>query len=247
MLLKGKTAIVTGSSRGIGKDIALALAGAGAKVVINYLENEKSARKVLKEIEALGGVALAIKAEVSSVSEAELLVEEAVQFFGRLDILVNNAGISMRALFKDLELDVICKLMDVNFWGTIYCTKYALPHILKENGSIVGVISIVVGLVGNAGQTNYAAAKAGVIGLTKSLAKEVASRNILVNAVAPGFIETEMTAALPAKAREELMKTIPLGRFGSAEDVAGVVLFLASPAAGYITGQTITVDGGMVM
>lgn len=247
MLLKGKTAIVTGSSRGIGKDIALALAGAGAKVVINYLENEKSARKVLKEIEALGGVALAIKADVSSVSEAELLVEEAVQFFGRLDILVNNAGINRDGLLLRMSDEDWETVLRTNLTGVFNCARAALKPMLKQRAGRIINISSVVGLVGNAGQTNYAAAKAGVIGLTKSLAKEVASRNILVNAVAPGFIETEMTAALPAKAREELMKTIPLGRFGSAEDVAGVVLFLASPAAGYITGQTITVDGGMVM
>ncbi|HHX50674.1 MAG TPA: 3-oxoacyl-[acyl-carrier-protein] reductase [Clostridia bacterium] len=247
MLLEGKTAIVTGSSRGIGKAIALALAGEGARVVINYLENKESALEVIKEIEILGSVALAIKADVSQKSGAELLVEDTVKSFGKLDILVNNAGINRDSLLLRMSNEDWDSVLRTNLTGVFNCSRAALKPMIKERSGRIINISSVVGLVGNGGQTNYAAAKAGVIGFTKSLAKEVASRNILVNAVAPGFIETEMTAGLPARAREELKKTIPLGRFGCTGDVAGVVIFLASPAAGYITGQTITVDGGMVM
>ena len=248
MLLKGKTAIVTGSSRGIGKDIALALAGAGAKVVINYLENEKSARKVLKEIEALGGVALAIKADVSSVSEAELLVEEAVQFFGRLDILVNNAGGSRNAGVLDMtdedwEFTINTDLTSV-FKVTRAFGKYMVE---RRYGRIINIASI-FGQVGNTAINTiaYHTAKGGVVNFTRAVAAELAKYNITCNAISPGYFETELTKdTLDTEEFTQFMKaTVPLGRYGREGELNAAAIFLASDEASYITGQNIKVDGG---
>jgi 3-oxoacyl-[acyl-carrier protein] reductase len=247
MVLAEQVAIVTGGSRGIGRATALTLGKAGAKVVVNYLHQERAAQEVVTLIERQGGQALALKADVSCQSEAQALVEKALEAFGRVDILVNNAGITRDNLSLRMKPEEWEAVLHTNLTGVFFCCQAALkPMLRQKSGRIINVTSV-VGLTGNAGQANYAAAKAGIIGLTKSLAKEVASRGILVNAVAPGFIATDMTEELGEEARRAFLERIPLGRAGFPEEVAEVILFLASPASRYITGQVIVVDGGLTM
>lgn len=247
MLLEGKVALVTGGSRGIGRAIALKLAGEGAAVAINYAGNAKAAEEVKASIEAAGGKAMVVQADVSSAEAVEAMVEAVVNELGGIDILVNNAGITRDGLLmrmKEADWDAV---INTNLKGVFYCTKAVSKLMMKKrSGRIVNMASV-VGLTGNAGQANYAAAKSGVIGFSKSMAKELASRGITVNMVAPGYIETDMTAVLSDKVREAMISTVPLARAGQAEDVAGAVLFLVSDMASYITGQVINVDGGMVM
>jgi len=247
MLLDGKTALVTGASRGIGRAIALCLAAEGARVAINYAGNVRAAEEVKTAIEAAGGTAILCQADIADSSAVEAMVANVVKEFGTIDILVNNAGITRDALLMRMKDEDFAKVLNTNLKGVFYCTKAVSKLMMKKrSGRIVNMASV-VGLVGNAGQTNYAAAKAGVIGFSKSAAKELASRGITVNVVAPGFIGTDMTAGLPESVKEKMLTDIPLGRMGEAEDVANAVLFLASDQASYITGQVVNVDGGMVM
>ena len=247
MLLDGKTALVTGASRGIGRAIALCLAAEGARVAINYAGNVRAAEEVKTAIEAAGGTAILCQADIADSSAVEAMVANVVKEFGTIDILVNNAGITRDALLMRMKDEDFAKVLDTNLKGVFYCTKAVSKLMMKKrSGRIVNMASV-VGLVGNAGQTNYAAAKAGVIGFSKSAAKELASRAITVNVVAPGFIGTDMTAGLPESVKEKMLTDIPLGRMGEAEDVANAVLFLTSDQASYITGQVVNVDGGMVM
>jgi 3-oxoacyl-[acyl-carrier protein] reductase len=247
MLLDGKIALVTGASRGIGRAIAISLAKAGATVALNYAGNVKAAQDVQQLIESEGGKAMLIQADVADAVAAEAMIKKVTDEYGRIDILVNNAGITRDGLLmrmKDADWDAV---INTNLKGVFNCTKAATKPMMKQrSGRIINMTSV-VGLTGNAGQANYAAAKAGVIGFSKSTAKELASRGITVNMVAPGFIDTDMTAVLPDKVKEEMTSNIPLGRMGHAEEVAEAVLFLVSDNASYITGQIINVDGGMVM
>lgn len=247
MGLEGKVAIITGSSRGIGRAIAQYLANAGAKVIINYANNAQAAEEVAALINQTEIIAHILQADVSYYGEAEKLVQDTIKIFGRVDILVNNAGITRDNLLLRMKEDDWDAVMNTNLKGVFNCTKAVLKTMLKQRSGKIVNIGSVVGLMGNAGQANYAAAKAGIIGFTKSIAKEVASRGITVNTVAPGFITTEMTNFITDEVRESMLGSIPLGRLGSPEDVAGVVNFLVSTAADYVTGQTIAVDGGMVM
>lgn len=247
MVLEEKVAIVTGGSRGIGRAVAIELAKCGCKVVINYLGNEKLAQEVVAEIIAAGGRAIAVRANVANLSEVEEMIKQVVDTYGRIDILINNAGITRDTLLMRMKEEQWDEVIDINLKGTYNCCKSVLKLMMKQkSGKIVNVASV-VGVMGNAGQVNYAASKAGIIGLTKSLAKEVASRNISVNAIAPGFITTDMTGELSDTQSEALLQHIPLGRFGKPEEIASVVRFLVSDDAAYITGQTINLDGGMVM
>ena len=247
MLLDGKTALVTGASRGIGRAIALRLAAEGARVAINYAGNVKAAEEVKAAIEAAGGTAILCQADIADSAAVEAMIADVAKEFGAIDILVNNAGITRDTLLMRMKDEDFAKVLDTNLKGVFYCTKAVSKLMMKKrSGRIVNMASV-VGLVGNAGQTNYAAAKAGVIGFSKSAAKELASRGITVNAVAPGFIGTDMTADLPESVKEKALSDIPLGRAGQPEDVANAVLFLASDQASYITGQVVHVDGGMVM
>lgn len=247
MLLDGRVAIITGGSRGIGRAIAIEMAKAGAKVLINYAGNAAAAQEVQDIIKTAGGEAVTFQANVADTEAVKNMVKAAIEAFGRVDILVNNAGITRDvplAMMKEEDFDAV---IDTNLKGVYTCTKAVLKPMIKQRwGRIINMTSV-VGVTGNAGQANYAAAKAGVIGLTKSTARELASRSITVNAVAPGYITTDMTAAMPEAAKAEMSKKIPLARLGTPEDVAAAVLYLASDAAGYVTGQTIHVDGGMVM
>lgn len=246
-MLKGCVALVTGASRGIGRAVALKMARNGAAVIVNYGGNVEAAQAVVKEITDFGGRGVAVCADVSDIEQVKDMVAGIKKLFGRLDILVNNAGITKDSLLLRMKREDWEKVIHTNLTGTFNCTKEALRLILKsENGSIVNVSSV-VGQIGNPGQCNYGAAKAGIVGFTKSLAREVAGKNVRVNAVAPGFIDTDMTAGLSEEVREKLRGQIPLGRLGYPEDVANAVLFLVLPSSGYITGQTINVDGGMVM
>lgn len=247
MLLDGKTALVTGASRGIGRAIAICLAAEGARVAINYAGNVKAAEEVKASIEAAGGTAILYQADIADSAAVEAMIADVVKEFGAIDILVNNAGITRDALLMRMKDEDFAKVLDTNLKGVFYCTKAVAKLMMKKrSGRIINMASV-VGLVGNAGQTNYAAAKAGVIGFSKSAAKELASRGITVNVVAPGFIGTDMTAGLPESVKEKMLTDIPLGRMGEPEDVANAVLFLASDQASYITGQVVNVDGGMVM
>lgn len=247
MLLDGKVALVTGASRGIGRAIALRLAGAGAKIAINYAGSTAKAEAVKAEVEQNGGEAILVQADVSDSASVDAMVAKVVENFGQIDILVNNAGITRDGLMMRMKDEDFDAVIDTNLKGVFYCTKAVSKLMMKKrSGRIVNMASV-VGLMGNAGQTNYAAAKAGVVGFSKSAAKELASRGITVNMVAPGFIATDMTAAMTDKAKEMTLQGIPLKRMGEAEDVANAVLFLVSDNASYITGQTINVDGGMVM
>ncbi len=243
MDLSGRVAIVTGSGRGIGRAIALKLAEAGASVVVNDMK--EAAEGVAGEIRAAGRQSLAVIGDVTSAADVARLAEATIATYGRVDILVNNAGIARDQLLVRMSDEDWDRVLDVDLKGVFLCTRAVLRYMLKKRwGRIISIASI-VGLVGNPGQANYAAAKAGVIGFTRSVAKEVASRKITVNAIAPGFIDTEMTQNLAEDQRQELMSRIPLGRLGLPDDVAATVAFLASEEAGYITGQVLAVDGGM--
>lgn len=246
-MLNGKVAVVTGAGKGIGRAIALQFAELGAKVVVNYRSSIAQVEELLLTIKNAGGEAIAVQADVSKEDEAKSLMDAAIKNFGRVDILVNNAGITKDTLLLRMSEEDFDSVIDINLKGTFFCLKQAAGIMLKQKSGKIINISSVVGVTGNMGQANYASSKAGVIGLTKSAARELASRGITVNAVAPGFIETDMTDSLPDKIKEASIATIPLKRFGKAEEVAGAVSFLASDAANYITGQVLLVDGGMVM
>ena len=247
MDLTDKIAVVTGSSRGIGRAIALRLAAEGAKVVVNYKGNEAAAHEVVEQIKAHGGEAIAVQADVSQTTEAEALIEAAKKAFGRLDILVNNAGTTRDTLLMRMSEEDWDIVIDTNLKGTFNCIKAASRQMMRQRyGRIVNITSV-SGLAGNAGQANYASAKAGLIGLTKTVAKELGSRNITCNAIAPGYVRTALTADLPADLTQLALDRTPLGRIGTAEDMAAAVAFLASDEASFITGQVLAVDGGLAI
>ena len=244
--LADKVAIITGSSRGIGKAAAIALASEGAKVVVNYASSSGAAESVVKEIEEMGGEAIALKADVSKADQVDELIKTTMDKFGRIDVLVNNAGIARDTLLLRMKPEDWQAVIDLNLTGVFLCTRAVSKIMLKQRSGRIVNISSVSGLMGNPGQANYSAAKAGVIGFTKTVAKELAPRGVTANVVAPGFIATDMTEDL--KNTEEILKYIPLARYGQPEEVAGLIRFLAAdPAAAYITGQVMNVDGGMVM
>jgi 3-oxoacyl-[acyl-carrier protein] reductase len=247
MILAGKAALVTGASRGIGREIALELARQGADVAVNFAGSEAKANEVVDEIKALGREAFAVKCDVSNAVEVTEMVREAIDRFGKLDILVNNAGITKDNLLMRMKEEEWDDVININLKGVFLCTKAVTRQMMKQRvGRIINIASI-VGVSGNPGQANYVAAKAGVIGLTKTTAKELASRNITVNALAPGFITTDMTDKLSEDVKTEMLKQIPLARLGEPKDIAKITAFLASDDTSYITGQTFHVDGGMVM
>lgn len=246
-MLNEKSVLVTGASRGIGRAIALYFAKNGAKVAVNYSGSEEKANEVVKEIKENGGIAFAIKADISSSEDVTNLVKTVVDEFGSLDVLVNNAGITRDNLLMRMKEEDWDAVINTNLKGVFLTTKAVTRQMMKQRkGRIINIASI-VGVSGNAGQANYVAAKAGVIGLTKTAAKELSSRGITVNAIAPGFIETDMTGKLEEGIKSEMLRGIPLARFGQPEDIASAAAFLASDASSYITGQTLHVDGGMVM
>ncbi|MEH7507076.1 3-oxoacyl-[acyl-carrier-protein] reductase [Priestia megaterium] len=246
-MLQGKVAVVTGASRGIGRAVAIELGKLGAKVVVNYSGSEAKALEVVDEIKGLGTDAIAVQANVAESDSVQAMIKEAISTFGSVDILVNNAGITRDNLLMRMKEDEWDDVINTNLKGVFLCTKAVTRQMMKQRAGRIINISSIVGVSGNAGQANYVAAKSGVIGLTKTTAKELASRNITVNAVAPGFIATDMTDKLNEEVQAEMLKQIPLASFGQPEDVANTVAFLASDASRYITGQTIHVDGGMVM
>ena len=243
---KGKVAVITGASRGIGRSIALALAAEGAKIVVVDLDLAAT-EAVVAELQNMGAEAVAVIGNVTVAADAEKMIDSAVQSFGRVDILVNNAGITRDGLLMRMKEDDWDAVLTVNLKGAFLCTKAVSKVMTKQRSGRIINIASVVGQMGNAGQANYCASKAGLIGLTKSNARELAKRNISVNAVAPGFIATAMTDALPEKSREELVAQIPLARLGSPDDIAHAVVFLAAAGSGYITGQVLAVNGGMYM
>jgi len=247
ILLDGRIALVTGGSRGIGRSIALELANRGAAVVVNYVKNSQAANQVVEEIREGGGKAQAFQSDVANFQQANDLVKFTIDTFGGLDILVNNAGITRDTLIMMMSEEDWDDVINTNLKGTFNCSKSAVRHMMRKRfGRIINITSV-AGQIGNAGQTNYTASKAGQIGFTKALAREIASRNITVNAIAAGFIETDIWEGVPDEARELVMSLIPLGRKGEAEEIAYAVAFLASEQASYITGQIIGVDGGMAM
>jgi len=246
MSLSGKTALVTGAAQGIGRDIALGLAADGADLAICDV-NLEAAQKTAADIQAKGRKTMALKANVASSADVTAMIDQVAEKFGKIDILVNNAGITRDGLIIRMKEEDWDLVLSINLKGAFNCTKAALKYMTKQRtGTIINIASI-VGAMGNAGQANYVASKAGLIGLTKTIAREYANRNITANAVAPGFIDTAMTQALSENVRSELTKQIPIGRLGTSEDVANAVRFLASPSAAYITGQVIHVNGGMYM
>lgn len=247
MKLDGKVALVTGASRGIGRAIALDLARQGANVAVNYAGSEASANNVVEEIKALGREAFAIQCDVSNSESVTNMVKETIDRFGKLDILVNNAGVTKDNLLMRMKEEEWDDVININLKGVFLCTKAVTRQMMKQRSGRIINISSIVGVSGNPGQANYVAAKSGVIGLTKTSAKELAARGITVNAVAPGFITTDMTDKLTEDIKNEMLKQIPLSTFGEPSDIANVVTFLASEESRYITGQTIHVDGGMVM
>jgi 3-oxoacyl-[acyl-carrier protein] reductase len=246
MILSGKTALVTGAAQGIGREIALALATDGADVAICDV-NLDAALKTAADIEAKGRRSMALKANVAASPEVTAMVDQVVEKLGRIDILVNNAGITRDGLILRMKEEDWDMVLSINLKGAFICTKAALKHMTKQRGGTIINIASIVGAMGNAGQANYVASKAGLIGLTKTIAREYANRGITANAVAPGFIDTAMTQALSENVRTELSKQIPMGKLGTPEDVANAVRFLASPWASYISGQVIHVNGGMYM
>ncbi|KAB3531419.1 3-oxoacyl-[acyl-carrier-protein] reductase [Alkaliphilus serpentinus] len=247
MSLKGRNALVTGGTRGIGKAIAIALANEGANIIINYTSNSQVADEVVKELEGLGVKALAIKANVANPHEVKAMMDEIEEKLEGVDILINNAGITRDNLFMRMKDEEWQQVMDVNLNGLFYCTKAVVRRMMKQKYGKIINMSSVVGVMGNAGQANYCASKAGVIGMTKSLAKELAPKGINVNAIAPGFIDTDMTAVLSDNVKDQMINHIPMKKYGKPEDIANLVVFLSSEASQYITGQVIHVDGGMAM
>ena len=246
-MLKDKVAVVTGAGRGIGREIAKTFAGYGAKVVVNFNGSEERANSLVEEIKAAGGEAVAFKANVADFAEAEALMKFAVATYGRIDILVNNAGITRDGLLMKMSEEDFDAVINTNLKGCFNTIRHMSRYFLKQRAGKIINISSVSGILGNAGQANYSASKAGVIGLTKAVARELASRGINVNAVAPGFVETDMTDALSDSVKENLKSQIPLGKIGHPQDIAKAVAFLASPDANYITGQVLSVDGGMAI
>ena len=242
-----KCALITGATRGIGKQIAITLAKQGYNIALNYRKENEELENTKKEIEKIGVQVLAVKGDVANFENCKNFVKQVIERFGQIDVLVNNAGITKDMLLMRMKKEDFEQVIDTNLVGTFNVTKNVVPYMMKARSGRIINISSVVGISGNAGQTNYSASKAGIIGFTKSLAKEIASRNILVNAVAPGFIETNMTDVLKDDVKQEIVKNIPLKRMGTTQDVANVVKFLASDDSSYITGQVINVDGGMLM
>lgn len=247
MKLTEKVALVTGGSRGIGRSIVLSLAAEGAKVAINYIGDDEEAKEVLEEVKALGSDGMIVHADISKSEDVDSMVKEVIKTMGTIDILINNAGITKDGLVLRMKEEDFNAVIDINLKGTFLTSKIVGKHMLKKRTGKIVNISSVVGIMGNAGQANYSASKAGVIGLTKSMAKEFASRGVNVNAVAPGFIATKMTDKLTDEIKENYAKVIPLGKMGSADDVAKAVTFLSTEDSDYITGQVINVCGGMVM
>jgi 3-oxoacyl-[acyl-carrier protein] reductase len=247
MKLKGRTAMVTGSSRGIGRAIALALAEEGADVAVNYTSSEDAARDVVEHIRKMGSRGVLARADVSDYPDTFRMAQDVLGEFGHLDILVNNAGVNSDKTFVKMDHAAWRKVLAINLDGVFNCTKVFVDQMLKQNyGRIVNITSV-IGQIGNFGQANYAASKAGVAAFTKSLAKELASKGITVNAVAPGFVETEMVSAIPERVRTKLLEQIPLRRFGTAEEVARAVVYLVSPDGDYITGAEVSINGGLLM
>jgi|MGYP000092042260 3-oxoacyl-[acyl-carrier protein] reductase len=242
---ENKIVLVTGAGRGIGASIAKRFASEGAEVIVNYSGNDETAQKTVDEITATGGQAQKYKCSVNDSESVKVMIDEIIKEFGRIDILVNNAGITKDGLMLRMTDEDFDRVIDVNLKGTFNCTKYVSKYMLKQKSGKIINISSVVGLSGNAGQVNYSASKAGIIGITKSAAKELSSRGITVNAVAPGYVDTDMTKVLSDNIRNEILKNIPLQRMGNVEDISNCVAFLASEDASYITGQVISVDGGM--
>jgi 3-oxoacyl-[acyl-carrier protein] reductase len=246
-MLKDKKAIITGGSRGIGRAIAVEFAKNGASVALIYAGNSAAASETVAEIESFGGVAIAYQCDVSSFEDTKKTVEEILQTFSRIDILVNNAGVTRDGLVLSMSEDSFSEVVDTNLKGSFHMIRHLYSHMMKQRkGRIINMASV-AGLMGNAGQANYASAKAGIIGLTKSVAKELASRNVTCNAIAPGFIETDMTAKLSEKITEAAVQVIPLKRMGQPEEIAKLATFLASDNAAYITGEVIRIDGGLCM
>lgn len=244
--LKGSVALVTGASRGIGAVIACRLAQAGVKVGVNYLSSQDSAVAVVDAITKDGGEALLVEGDVTQEDSAKSAIKQVTDQWGRIDILVNNAGINRDRLLLRMSVDDWDQVLGVDLRGAFLCTRHVMPHLIKQHSGRIVNIASVVGISGNPGQANYAAAKAGLIGFTKSVAREVASRNVTVNALAPGYITTGMVEQLPEDTQQNILNRIPMGRFGAAEDVAEAVVFLCSEGAGYITGQVLTIDGGLI-
>lgn len=242
---ENKIVLVTGAGRGIGASIAKRFASEGAEVIVNYSGNDEAVQKTVDEITATGGQAQKYKCSVNDSESVKVMIDEIIKEFGRIDILVNNAGITKDGLMLRMTDEDFDRVIDVNLKGTFNCTKYVSKYMLKQKSGKIINISSVVGLSGNAGQVNYSASKAGIIGITKSAAKELSSRGITVNAVAPGYVDTDMTKVLSDNIRNEILKNIPLQRMGNVEDISNCVAFLASEDASYITGQVISVDGGM--
>ena len=242
-----KVALVTGAARGIGKEIAMCLAKEGFDIALNYRSESDSLNQIKEEIEANGVKCFLVKADVSKFEDSENMVKEIIDEFGKIDVLVNNAGITKDTLFLRMKEEDFKSVIDVNLVGTFNVTKNVVPHMMKAREGRIINISSVVGVSGNAGQANYSASKAGIIGFTKSLAKELASRNILVNAVAPGFIKTDMTDVLKEEQKQAILNEVPLRREGEAKEVANVIKFLSGDDSSYITGQVINIDGGMLM
>lgn len=246
-MLQGKCAVITGASRGIGREIALKYAKEGANIVLNYRNSETEALQLKEELDKLGSDTLIIKANVGKFEEAEKLIKEAKEVFGRVDILVNNAGITKDNLIMRMKEEDFDSVIDVNLKGAFNCLKAVTPIMIRQKYGKIINMSSVVGVIGNAGQVNYCASKAGLIGMTKSLAREIGGKNINVNAIAPGFIDTDMTKVLSEDQKKNIMSQVPLKRLGQADDIANLALFLASNQSNYITGQVIHVDGGMAM